>query len=136
MYHQLKGKPESAVQAATTATGRGDRTLTVGLDAVCHIDAPVISSLVTALRRMRDARGTVRLHVTRPDLLAALHQVGLDRVFTITSSADEPRPKAGPRRSRKRAGWARRLAGGFAGIFGAILVLDSFARAAIGMGLR
>ena len=135
MYHQLNGKPEWTVQAAEAATRRGDRTLTVGLDGVCHIDAPVISSLVTALRRMRDARGTVRLHVTRPDLLAALHQVGLDRVFTITSSAHEPRPKDRPRK-RKRSGWARRLAGGFAGIFGAMLVLDSFARAAIGMSLH
>lgn len=137
MYHQLNGKPESAVQAADAATRRGDRTLTLGLDNVCHIDAPVINSLVTALRRMRDARGTVRLHVTRPDLLAALHGVGLDRVFTITSMADEPRTKGGPpKRRRKRAGWARKLAGGFAGIFGALLVLDSFAKAAIGMSLH
>lgn len=135
MYYVLSGSPDTAARAAEAAAQKGERTLTIGLDDVCHIDAPVTRALITALRRMRDARGTVRLHVTRPDLLSALHQVGLDRVFTITASAHEPRAR-GPRRRKRRTAWTRRLAGGFASLFGALLILDSFARAAIGMSLH
>jgi len=81
---------------------------------------------------MREAGGSVALHVTHPELLGELSVSGLDQVFKIVAQPQEPAPK----KQRKRKGSAtRKIAGGLAGIFAALLVLGG-SNAAIGAMLR
>ncbi len=109
---------------AVEAAQKNDRTLTIGLDEIPSLDAPTMNGLITALRRMRDAGGAVRLHVTRPDLLVTLAETGLEKVFKVVATPDEPRPKSARKRKR-RAGGVRRIAGGLVGAFVALLALGA-----------
>jgi anti-anti-sigma regulatory factor len=115
VYHPLADGPESRgalLAEADKAIAAGDRTLTIGLDGLKAIDARAMGSLIVALRRMREAGGSVLLHVTRPELLSELCVSGLDRVFKIVA---EPAPPASEKSKQpKRSGGARRIAGGLA----------------------
>ncbi|MGH7683396.1 MAG: STAS domain-containing protein [Vulcanimicrobiaceae bacterium] len=96
---------------AGKATSLNDATLTVGLDDLGTLDATAMGSLVVALRRMREAGGSVMLHVTRPELLSELAVSGLDRVFKIVAQTEPPVAK---KTERKQSGGARKIAGGLA----------------------
>lgn len=131
MYYKLAPHPQTPMArdllgAVDTAAQKDDRALTVGLDDLSSLDTKVMNGLITALRRMRDAGGTVRLHVTRPDLLRTLSDTGLDRVFAIVADPGEPLIPSAVKRSggtaRKRQA-ARTIVGGMAGLFIALLVL-------------
>jgi anti-anti-sigma regulatory factor len=111
----------SAVEESAT---KSDQTLTVGLDEIPALDAATMNGLITALRRMRDGGGTVQLHVTRHDVLATLDETGLDKVFKVVASPDEPRQKPVRKRKRRRGG-IRKIAGGLAGAVVALLVLGA-----------
>lgn len=121
---------ESLQKIAEEALAAKERALTVGLDDLPALDADVMGGLIVALRRMREAGGSVALHVTRPDLLGALAVSGLDRVFKIVAQPEHVEPEK-PSAAKRGAGSARRIAGGLAGIFGALLVLGT-GHAAIG----
>jgi anti-anti-sigma factor len=128
MYYKLASDQHPAtrglLEAVDAAAQKDDLALTVGLDEIPSLDAPAMNGLISALRRMRDAGGTVQLHVTRPDLIDTLAETGLDRVFKIVATPEEPRPK-----SRKRKvgpnGVVRNVAGGLAAAFIALLVLGA-----------
>jgi anti-anti-sigma regulatory factor len=134
MYVQLDAEPRTLAAAVDAALTTDEKALTVGLDAIPGLDDGVMNALIVALRRMRDGGGTVRLHVTRPDVASALEVAGLDKVFEVVAAPEGPRPKAAGR--RKGAGGVRKTAGGLAAIFAAFLVFGEFARAAIGTTLR
>lgn len=128
MYYKLAPQPQTALSrellgAVHSAAQGNDRALTVGLDELPTLDAKAMNGLITALRRMRDAGGTVRLHVTRPDLLRTLSDTGLDRVFSIVATPEEPRPKAERERKGSRMKTARNVAGGLAAVFITLFVL-------------
>jgi len=115
---------KSLLAAVEMTAQKKDRTLTIGLDEIDSLDAATMNGLITALRRMRDATGTVELHVTRPDLLVTLAETGLDKVFKVVVSPEEPRQKPARKRRRRRGG-VRRIAGGMAGALVALLVLGA-----------
>jgi|GEM_PF-5539124 anti-anti-sigma regulatory factor len=127
MYFKLppaESNTSGLVSAVDESAQKGDQTLTVGLDEIADLDAAMMNALITALRRMRDAGGTVELHVTRPDLLVTLGETGLDKVFKVVANADEPRPKVARKRKRRSSG-VRSIAGGLAGAIVALLVLGA-----------
>ncbi|MBV8425083.1 MAG: STAS domain-containing protein [Candidatus Eremiobacteraeota bacterium] len=128
MYYKLSPQPQTPVTrgllgAVDDAARKSERALTVGLDELSSLDTKAMNGLITALRRMRDTGGTVQLHVTRPDLLRTLSETGLDRVFSIVATPEEPRPK--PERKRKSGGvkTGRMIVGGLTGVFMALLVV-------------
>jgi anti-anti-sigma factor len=114
----------SLLDAVEASAQKNERTLTIGLDEIDSLDSATMNGLITALRRMRDAGGTVQLHVTRPDLLVTLGETGLDKVFKVVATPDEPRPKPARRRKR-RANGVRKVAGGLVGAFVALLILGT-----------
>jgi len=118
------GDARSLLDAVENSAEKNDRTLTVGLDEIDSLDAAAMNGLITALRRMRDAGGTVQLHVNRPDLLATLAETGLDKVFKVVATPDQPRQKPVRKRKRRRGG-VRKIAGGLAGAFVALLILGA-----------
>ena len=119
------GDSQSLLGAVDASIGKNERTLTVGLDEIDSLDAATMNGLITALRRMRDAKGTVRLHVTRPDLLITLRETGLDKVFKVVATPDKPRQKP-VRKRKRRSGGVRKIAGGMAGgVFLALLILGA-----------
>jgi anti-anti-sigma regulatory factor len=127
MYFKLpsgESNTSSLVSAVDESATKEDQTLTVGLDEIATLDAAMMNALITALRRMRDIGGTVKLHVTRPDLLATLGETGLDKVFKVVANVDEPRARTARKRKR-RSGGVRSVAGGLAGAIVALLVLGA-----------
>ena len=115
MYHRLTTGPESRnvlLADAEKAIAAGDPMLTIGLDDLASVDATAMGSLIVALRRMRESRGSVVLHVTRPELLGELAVSGLDRVFKIVAQAEPPASKKS--KQRKQSSGARKIAGGLA----------------------
>src|SRR5580658_2749650 len=114
----------SLLDAVEASAQKNDRTLTIGLDEIDSLDAPTMNGLITALRRMRDAGGAIRLHVTRPDLLETLAETGLEKVFKVVATSDEPRQKAARKRKRGARG-VRKIAGGLAGAVVALLILGT-----------
>ena len=129
MYYQLAPDQQQPsrglLEAVDAAATKDDPMLTVGLDDISSLDAPAMNGLISALRRMRDAGGTVQLHVTRPDVLKTLSDTGLDRVFKIVASPDEPRRKAARKRKSGPNGVVRNVAGGLAGAFIALVVMGA-----------
>jgi anti-anti-sigma regulatory factor len=138
MYYKLASQDQTPIArqllgAVDAAAQKNEPALTVGLDELASLDTKAMNGLITALRRMRDTGGTVRLHVTRHDLLGTLAETGLDRVFEIVANPDEPvipsvaKRSRGTVRKRKRGGvgTARTIVGGLAGMFIALLVLGA-----------
>src|SRR5689334_13242723 len=70
------------IGAAVTARARD---VTVGLDGINLPDADVVRELIRGSRRIRAVGGSLRLHVTRPDVLAALRTFGLEKIFEIVA---------------------------------------------------
>lgn len=108
-------------------------TLTLDIDAVPALDAPAIASLVTLLRDARNRGATLRLAVSRPDLLETLRVTGLDKIFVLAPDAIAPpaaRPvPSAPKVSARRV---RRLLGALFTLF----AFAMFAAAPFGSGSR
>ena len=124
MYHPLtpdSGARKALLRRVETAVAAHEQEITIGLDGLPSLDATVMGTLIVALRRMREAGGTVVLHVTRPELLSDLSMSGLDRVFKVVAQQPESEPEK--KAKRKGSGAARKVAGGLASIFAALLVL-------------
>jgi anti-anti-sigma regulatory factor len=91
LYHRMvplqSGEHVPTLHAVVAAaTSSPERFLTISLDELPALDDNAINTIVVALRRMREARGTVRLQVRRRDLLEKLQATGLDRVFKIVAA--------------------------------------------------
>lgn len=63
----------------------------VDLEGVAFIDSSGLGVLVSALRRVKEHDGTMRLVCTREGILKIFRITGLDKVFPIFASADEAR---------------------------------------------
>jgi anti-anti-sigma factor len=61
----------------------GTPRVILDLDGLRVLDVDAIRGLITLLRRVREARGEVALHVTREDLKRTLSVTALDRIFPI-----------------------------------------------------
>jgi anti-sigma B factor antagonist len=88
---------DAAVEAAIA-----DRSpeLTVDLGGIAVLDAPLISKLISALRKMHDSGGTVRLAAAGQRVRETLRVTGLDQIFDIVDSsgrAESHEPDAGGR---------------------------------------
>jgi len=131
MYVALTPDPaarDALLKSVEAAVAAHEPEITIGLDGLPSLDATAMGSLIVALRRMREAGGSVALHVTHPELLGDLSLSGLDQVFKIVAQPQEPVPKERPKRKRSVT---RKIAGGLAGIFATLLVLGG-SHAAIG----
>ena len=83
------GLRAQAVRAADDALARGRATLVIGLDNLKAFDDAVASATILALRRLRDAGGSVRLVTANDAHRQRLALTGLDRVFEIYPNACE-----------------------------------------------
>jgi anti-anti-sigma regulatory factor len=113
MYQALNPRNAARDQVLATvenAIAAHQPSLTLGLDELPTLEAGEMGSLIVALRRMRETGGSVVLHVTRPDMLQALAETGLDRVFKVVALPGSPKERA----VKKRAGGVRRVARGLA----------------------
>jgi anti-anti-sigma regulatory factor len=57
--------------------------LEVGLDSLPNLDDSVIAAAITALRRLREFGGTLRLITKKPSHRRTLSATGLDHVFEL-----------------------------------------------------
>ncbi|MBV8150761.1 MAG: STAS domain-containing protein [Candidatus Eremiobacteraeota bacterium] len=96
--------------AIDQAVGAKPHELTVGLDQLTVLDATLLSALIAGLRRVREVGGTVRLHVTRPELRRTLDVTGLDKVFELVTARPEPPAPKAPKRPSRRRRSVRRIA--------------------------
>jgi anti-sigma B factor antagonist len=63
--------------------------IVVDLERIGFIDSSGLGVLVSALRRVKEQGGTMRLVCTRDSILKIFRITGLDKVFPIFSSVDE-----------------------------------------------
>jgi anti-anti-sigma factor len=64
----------------------GIREVTVNLDGLSGLDTIVISTLIFALRTMREHGGIIKLAVIQKSVLETLRVTGLDRVFAVAAA--------------------------------------------------
>jgi anti-anti-sigma regulatory factor len=129
----LSGPLTKEALAALRAALAGREALTLDIDALPALDAPAIACLVTLLRDARNLGVTLRLAVSRLDLLETLRVTGLDKVFTRESAASTAPPAARSAAVTKAtARFSRRLLGA---LF-ALLAFMLFAAASFGSGSR
>ena len=83
------GLRAQAVRAADETLERGRDTLVIGLDNLAAFDDAVASATIVALRRLREAGGSVRLVTAKAAHRQRLALTGLDHVFAIYSDACE-----------------------------------------------
>ena len=141
MYHQLgAGAPSDRLALRATldvAVSAKKPRLVVGLDRIAELDSATINSLIVALRRMRDAGGEIRLHVTRRDILRTLADTGLDHVFQIVDTPGEDVVSDGAAHKKVPTLGSRpkrTVADGIAGLLAALLVLAGSTLAALAQG--
>jgi len=79
---QLKEELVALIQGGCTR-------LIVDMDLVNFIDSSGLGVLVSALRRVREKDGAVRIVCTRDSILKIFRITGLDKVFPIFSDAAE-----------------------------------------------
>ena len=112
--------PESlqALRAeAHAAVAAGAGSITIDVDHLGVLDAPVISALISLLRSIRASGASIALQASRTNILDTLRITALDQVFTIVTSAEPevPTVRARPKTPRlpKRHIAALALAGVF-----------------------
>ena len=69
----------------TDSVAAGVRDVTINLDGLSRLDSGVISTLIFALRTLREHGGEVSLSVVKKSVLETLHITGLDRVFAMAA---------------------------------------------------
>jgi anti-anti-sigma regulatory factor len=79
---QTKAAVDETLRRRTT-------TLLLGLDSLSTLDDGILSATIVALRRLRDAGGTVRLVTRKTSHRTRLALTGLNRVFQILASVEE-----------------------------------------------
>jgi anti-sigma B factor antagonist len=83
------GLRAQAVEAANDALRRGSTLLILGLDNLTTLDDAALSAMIVALRRLREAGGTVRLVTQNGAHRNRLAVTGLDRIFDVFATADD-----------------------------------------------
>jgi anti-anti-sigma regulatory factor len=83
------GLRAQAVSAADETLKRGRDTLVIGLDNLSAFDDAVAAAAIVALRRLREAGGSVRLVTSKATHRERLALTGLDHVFAVYSNACE-----------------------------------------------
>jgi anti-sigma B factor antagonist len=78
-------------RALADAVESGCAHVVVDLEHLSFIDSSGLGVLVSTLRRMKEDGGTLRLVCTKEGILKIFRITGLDKVFPIFSSAEEPR---------------------------------------------
>ena len=81
------GLQAQAAAAASDVLRAGQKTLTFGLDNLGNIGDDAVAALIIALRKMREAGGTIVLETTNEQHQRALLRNGLDRIVTIGTYA-------------------------------------------------
>jgi anti-anti-sigma factor len=77
-----------ALQAAMlTAFESGASRVVLDLDELPRLDTDGVRGLISLLRRSREVGGEVALRVTRPEILASLNALALDRIFPMVEAA-------------------------------------------------
>jgi anti-anti-sigma factor len=108
---------QTAIVAAVTA---GERSVLIDLDEVAVLDSALISTLVKILREVRALGGTVKLAVSRKNLLDTLRVTALDKVFAIVEPGAPVPPARPPAASvrRRRVPMAVLIVAGLLGLTG------------------
>ncbi len=73
------------------AVDAGCVEIVVDLDSIGFIDSSGLGVLVSALRRVKEQGGTMRLVCTRESILKIFRITGLDKVFPLFASVEEAR---------------------------------------------
>ncbi|MGH7756245.1 MAG: STAS domain-containing protein [Vulcanimicrobiaceae bacterium] len=82
---------------------RANPSLALDIDQLPVLDAPTIARLIALLRIVRERGGTIRLAVSRPQLLETIRATALNKIFDVISpAAGAPAPAAASRRTRIR----------------------------------
>jgi anti-anti-sigma regulatory factor len=105
------GLRAQAVSAADETLQLGRKTLVMGLDSLAAFDDGAVSAAIVALRRLREAGGSVRLVTGNAAHRKQLEMTGLDRIFDVFSSADEAerRDLAPPRALERFTGFFKHI---------------------------
>jgi anti-anti-sigma regulatory factor len=85
------GLRAQAVEAVNDALSRGSTLLILGLDNLSTLDDAALSATIVALRRLREAGGTVALITQSVAHRKRLVATGLDRIFDVFATAEEAR---------------------------------------------
>jgi anti-anti-sigma regulatory factor len=81
------------------AVGAGAEVVSLDIDDIGVLDSPVISTLISLLRDVRERGASISLRANRKNLLETLRITALDKVFTIVAADERPIPEAKPRRA-------------------------------------
>ena len=92
------GLRAQAISAADETLLRGRDTPVIGLDNLSAFDDAAASAAILALRRLREAGGSVRLVTSNVTHRERLALTGLDHVFDIYSNACEAEYSLTPHR--------------------------------------
>lgn len=76
-------------QELTEVVDAGCLNLVLDLEGVEFIDSSGLGVLVSALRRVKEQGGTLRLVCTKESILKIFRITGLDKVFPVFMSVDE-----------------------------------------------
>lgn len=97
----LSGSPEALraqlAAAARMTLAQGKTTLVVVLDALRVLDDGAIAAMITALRTLRAAGGTIRLVTERDEHRSRLSLTGLDQVFEVFATREDAERRASAR---------------------------------------
>ncbi len=78
-------------QELTSVLDSGCLHVVVDLERLGFIDSSGLGVLVSALRRVKERGGTLRLVCTKDSILKIFRITGLDKVFPLFTSVDEAR---------------------------------------------
>lgn len=76
-------------QEITEAINEGCKDIIIDLEQIGFIDSFGLGVLVSALRKVRESDGTLRLVCTKDGILKIFRITGLDKVFPVFTSVEE-----------------------------------------------
>jgi anti-anti-sigma factor len=86
MHEPMDGEKLAEFRSTITdSVAAGVRDVTINLDGLSRLDSGVISTLIFALRTLREHGGEVSLSVVKKSVLETLRITGLDRVFAMAA---------------------------------------------------
>jgi anti-anti-sigma regulatory factor len=94
------GLRAQAVTAANETIRLGQTQLIVDLDNLTHMDDAVLSALILALRRLREAGASLRVHTSKDPIRSYLDSTGMELAFgtAVPARNENSRPGRLPRR--------------------------------------
>jgi anti-anti-sigma regulatory factor len=101
------GLRAQAIAAADETIRLGQTQLIIDLDNLTHADDAVLSALILALRRLREAGASLRVLTSKDPIRNYLDSTGMRLAFGLSANADDTildlSPRKVPIRERKRA---------------------------------